>query len=90
MKTEKRAQQVVDEHKARGEYIQGIGHRIKSIHNPDTRCEILYTLGVQFPTHTYLDLAKQVEQLTTQKKPNLILNVDGHVAAMLLDIMKEI
>lgn len=37
--------------------------------------------------HTHLDLAKQVEQLTTQKKPNLILNVDGHVAAILLDML---
>ena len=87
---DKTAQQVVEEHKARGEYIQGIGHKIKSIHNPDKRCVILYELGKQFPVQTYLDLAKQVEQLTTQKKPNLILNVDGHVAAILLDMMTDI
>lgn len=47
-------------------------------------------LAEQFPVHTHLDIALEVESLTTMKKPNLILNVDGHVAAMLLDVFVDI
>lgn len=43
-----------------------------------------------FPHRTHFALAKEVEHLTTMKKPNLILNVDGHVAALLLDIFVDI
>lgn len=89
-KAGKSAEQVIDEHKLQWTYIQWIGHRIKSIHSPDGRCELLYSLGKTFPKHVFLDLAKNVEALTTQKKPNLILNVDGHIAAMLLDIFADI
>ena len=74
--------------KKQGIYIPGIGHKIKSIYNPDKRCELLFSLSKNFPQTKYLDFAKQVEGLTTLKKPNLILNVDGHVAALLLDIME--
>jgi ATP-citrate lyase alpha-subunit len=31
-----------------------------------------------------------VESLTLEKKPNLILNVDGHIAAIFLDIFESI
>lgn len=86
----KTADQIIEEHKLAGNYIQGIGHRIKSIHNPDGRCSILYDLWKQFPQTEHLDLAKQVEALTTMKKANLILNVDGHVAAIVLDIFVAI
>jgi ATP-citrate lyase alpha-subunit len=50
----------------------------------------LNQLAEQFPVQQHLVLAKQVEQLTTMKKPNLILNVDGQVAAMLLDVFVDI
>ena len=77
----------IDSMKKQGIYIPGIGHKIKSIYNPDKRCEILFDLSKKFPHHTYIHFAKQVELLTTLKKPNLILNVDGHTAALLLDMM---
>jgi succinyl-CoA synthetase alpha subunit len=86
----KTAQLIIDEHKQKGQYIQWIGHRVKSIHHPDTRCVLLRELAEQFSVRTHLDLALQVEALTSMKKPNLILNVDGHVAAMLLDIFVDI
>ena len=38
------------------------------------------------PVRKHYEFAKQVEVLTLVKKTNLILNVDGHVAALLLDI----
>ncbi len=80
-------EQYVDDHKGRGELIQWIGHRVKSKYNPDTRCSLLLEIAAHFPTSTHIDFAKAVEKLTLEKKPNLILNVDGHIAALLLDLM---
>lgn len=82
------AEDFIDSMKKQGIYIPGIGHKIKSIYNPDKRCELLFSLSKNFPQTRYLDFAKQVEALTTLKKPNLILNVDWHVAALLLDMME--
>lgn len=70
--------------------IPGIGHKVKSKFNPDARCKILDTLAEDFPSRTHLDFAKSVESLTLEKKSNLILNVDGYIAAMLLDIFEDI
>src|SRR5690606_37878021 len=36
---------------------------------------------------TYTDFAKGVEKITTAKKGNLILNVDGAIAAVMLDLL---
>jgi citrate synthase len=44
-------------------------------------------LAQDFPLTPHYTLAKSVEHLTLQKKSNLILNVDGAIAALLLDIM---
>lgn len=40
-----------------------------------------------FPSLSHITFAKAVENITLGKKPNLILNVDGHIAALLLDMM---
>ena len=80
----------VDQMKKSGIPIPGIGHKIKSLHNPDRRCTILYELAQSFPVRTHLDFAKSVEAITVMKKANLILNVDGHIAAMMLDIMLDL
>jgi ATP citrate (pro-S)-lyase len=72
------------------ENIPGIGHKVKSKFNPDTRCKILDTLAEGFPQSKYLDFAKSVESLTLEKKSSLILNVDGYIAAILLDIFEDI
>lgn len=37
----------------------------------------------------YLDFALQVESITTLKKSNLILNVDGAIAAVMLDLLES-
>jgi len=47
-------------------------------------------IAKEFPSTKHLDFAIEVEDLTTQKKPNLILNVDGHIAAMLLDMLSDL
>ena len=76
--------------KVQGKNIPGIGHKVKSKFNPDMRCQILDELSQNFPTRKYLDFAKSVETLTLEKKSNLILNVDGYIAAMLLDIFDDL
>jgi ATP-citrate lyase alpha-subunit len=76
--------------KKSGNPIQGIGHKVKSKFNPDGRCDILKDLARSIPSSIYLDYALSVETLTLEKKANLILNVDGHIAASLLDIFVSI
>ncbi len=78
--------QYVQQEKAAGRLIQWIGHKVKSLYNPDKRCEHLVRLSESFPVRTYLTFGLAVQALTTQKKPTLILNVDGHIACMLLDM----
>lgn len=67
--------------------VPGIGHRVKSVNNPDKRVKELVSfaksLGRQLP---HLDFALEVERITTGKKDNLILNVDGTIAVVLLDL----
>ena len=70
--------------------IPGIGHKVKSKFNPDGRCEILKEKAQKMPQKKYLDYALSVESLTLEKKPNLILNVDGHIAVIFLDIFESI
>lgn len=67
--------------------VPGIGHRVKSIKNPDKRVKELvgYVKSLNIPTPC-LDFALAVEQVTTTKKDNLILNVDGAMAAILVDL----
>ena len=67
--------------------VPGIGHRIKSLRNPDKRVKELvsYVKGLGIPT-PHLDFALAVEKVTSAKKDNLILNVDGTMAAVLVDI----
>ena len=82
--------QFVVQMKNKQTHIQGIGHRIKSLHNPDKRVTILkeYSL-VHFPNHPTLDFALEVERITTHKKDNLILNVDGVIAVIFVDIFRN-
>lgn len=81
----------VNNMKLQNKKIPGIGHKIKSIHNPDQRVEILVNYAKQnFPSTKVLDFAKQVESITTSKKTNLILNVDGTIASLMIDLWKGI
>uniref|UniRef100_A0A0K0D2F1 ATP citrate synthase n=1 Tax=Angiostrongylus cantonensis TaxID=6313 RepID=A0A0K0D2F1_ANGCA len=85
--------QFVNEMRKQGMHIMGIGHRVKSINNPDKRVEILkkFTLDRnQFKQETpLLEYALQVEKITTAKKPNLILNVDGAIGVIFVDILRH-
>ena len=69
--------------------IMGIGHRIKSLTNPDKRVEIIKQFALEhFKDHTVLKFALAVEQVTTKKKANLILNVDGAIAVCFVDMLR--
>ena len=70
--------------------IPGIGHRVKSLRNPDKRVELLKEFARKsFPSTKYLDYALQVEKITAKKAENLILNVDGCIAALFLDALES-
>lgn len=74
--------------KKAGQYIPGIGHRVKSLRNPDMRVKILVEYAkTHFPVTKTLDYALRVEEVTTQKKENLILNVDGAIGACMVDLL---
>jgi ATP-citrate lyase alpha-subunit len=77
--------------KGEGVPIPGIGHRIKSLKNPDLRVEGLKKFAKEyFPATPLLDYALTVEQLTTSKKENLILNVDGTIGILMVDMWRAL
>ncbi|XP_019739019.1 ATP-citrate synthase-like isoform X2 [Hippocampus comes] len=79
----------VNKMKKDGKLIMGIGHRVKSINNPDMRVKILKDFVKQhFPSTQLLDYALDVEKITTSKKPNLILNVDGFIGVAFVDLLR--
>jgi ATP citrate (pro-S)-lyase len=67
--------------------IQGIGHKKYRIDLPDPRVAALEAFNVE--NGRYLIFARNVEAITTGKKANLILNVDGAIAAILLDLLES-
>jgi len=67
--------------------VPGIGHRVKSLKNPDKRVtELISYVRKEKLTVPHLDYALKVEAVTTAKKDNLILNVDGCMGCILLDM----
>lgn len=77
--------------KKEGIPIPGIGHRIKSLRNPDLRVVGLKKFAAEhFPSTPLLDYALTVEQLTTSKKDNLILNVDGTIGILMVDMWRAL
>ncbi len=67
--------------------LAGIGHRKYRIDMPDPRVEPILQHALNLTNHPYTDFALAVQTLTTSKKGNLILNVDGAMAAVLLDLL---
>jgi len=83
-------EQFVGEMKKKGINIPGIGHKIKSVKNPDKRVQLLISYArANFPSTELLNYALQVEELTTAKKGNLILNVDGCIGILFIDLMSS-
>ncbi|OLY85316.1 ATP-citrate synthase [Smittium mucronatum] len=81
--------QFVDNMRKKNKLILGIGHKIKSRTNPDLRVTIITEYARQhFPQTPTLDYAIAVENITTSKKDNLILNVDGAIGTLFVDLLR--
>jgi ATP citrate (pro-S)-lyase len=80
----------VDKSRKANKLISGIGHKIKSVNNPDLRVELVKEYAHKhFPSHSLLDYALAVEKVTTSKKDTLILNVDGCIAVCFVDLLRD-
>ncbi|XP_063985408.1 ATP-citrate synthase [Diachasmimorpha longicaudata] len=83
-------QEFVNSTRKKGQLIMGIGHRVKSINNPDMRVKLIKEYVLEnFPVKPLVEYAMEVEKITTSKKPNLILNVDGIVACAFVDMLRH-
>ncbi|XP_017797704.1 PREDICTED: ATP-citrate synthase [Habropoda laboriosa] len=83
-------QEFVNNTRKKGKLIMGIGHRIKSINNPDMRVKLIKEYVMEnFPAKPLVEYALEVEKITTSKKPNLILNVDGIIACAFVDMLRN-
>ncbi len=83
--------QFVKEMKKNGINIPGIGHKIKSLQNPDKRVVTLKEFAIEnFKCTDLIQYAIDVEKLTTSKKGNLILNVDGFIGVSFVDMMRSL
>lgn len=83
-------QDFVNETRKKGKLIMGIGHRIKSINNPDMRVKLIKEFVLaNFTATPLVNYALEIEKITTSKKPNLILNVDGIIASSFVDMLRH-
>lgn len=56
--------------------------------NRDKRVELLHKYASKFfPSTKYLDYALRVETYTLQKAANLVMNVDGCIGTLFLDLL---
>ena len=69
--------------------ISGIGHRKYRTDMPDPRVGVILEFTRMLKKSPHSTFAKHIEKVTTAKKANLILNVDGAIAAVLLDLLVE-
>ncbi|MEI6327565.1 MAG: citrate/2-methylcitrate synthase [Candidatus Roizmanbacteria bacterium] len=81
------ASEVVEEYAQKKMIIPGIGHRSYRIDKPDPRVALITHFATQLSAHPHLDFALEIASVTTKKKANLILNVDGSIAAVMLDLL---
>ena len=64
----------VNHMRKKGQLIMGIGHRVKSINNPDMRVVILKEFVKEhFPSTPLLDYALEVEKITTGDSPSPVV-----------------
>ncbi|KAJ0035511.1 hypothetical protein Pint_24344 [Pistacia integerrima] len=82
------AYEFVESMKKKGIRVPGIGHRIKRGDNRDKRVELLQLFArTNFPSVKYMEYAVQVETYTLSKANNLVLNVDGAIGSLFLDLL---
>ncbi len=72
-----------------GNILSGIGHRKYRIGIPDPRVSSIARFAELLKNHPHYDFARSIEEVTTAKNGKLILNVDGVMAALFLDMLAE-
>lgn len=83
-------QELVEIYSKRRDYIPGIGHKKYTVYKPDPRVSELIALGKSVITNPkHLLFAEEVARETSKKRDNLVLNVDGAVAALFLDYLEQ-
>ena len=85
VREDKSAGQFVEYYAKQNIYLQGIGHKKYRLENPDPRINLL--IGKKTKAGPHLQFARKVEKITTNKNSSLILNIDGAIAAVLLDTL---
>ena len=66
--------------------VSGIGHKIKSVNNPDLRVELVKEYVTKnFPSHSLLDYALAVEKVTTAKKDTVRCLLLSFVGVLFVD-----
>lgn len=83
------AHQFIEDFSLKGGIIPGIGHKKYRLDLPDPRVQALAKFNNNKNGDRYLEYARSIEAITTTKKNNLILNVDGMIAAVMLDILES-
>ncbi len=81
--------QFVEGFSRNGGIIPGIGHKKYRLDLPDPRVSAIKEFAGNSNGDRYLKFALSIEAVTTTKKATLILNVDGVIAAILLDILES-
>ena len=83
------AKEFVDDFTRKGGVIPGIGHKKYRTDMPDPRVEALMRFSGNSNGDRYLKFARNIESITTAKKGNLILNIDGAIGAVMLDVLES-
>jgi ATP citrate (pro-S)-lyase len=89
VRDEKSPTAFVEEFASKRKYISGIGHKKYRVDLPDPRVAEIKHFTKSLSKKRFTSFALDVEKITSAKKGNLILNVDGAIAAVLLDILSE-
>lgn len=79
----------IERHAKAGIPLAGIGHKKYRVGIPDPRVAVLATFTGLLKKTPCVDIARSVEAITTRKSGSLILNVDGILAALFLDMLAE-
>ncbi len=87
--SKKSATALVAEMNTAGVLIPGIGHKKYRVGLDDPRVKKLSAFATLLKKHPHYDFARAIEKVTTAKNGLLILNVDGAIAALFLDILSE-
>ena len=79
----------VEEFAKQRKFILGIGHKKYRSDFPDPRVKQILAFADTLKEKKFSTFALEVEKITTAKKGNLILNVDGAIGAVMLDLLSE-